>query len=252
MFLIQSKLLSSVPNLSHGFIGPDDASSMADNLSFNAGREEDVREARRRAAGLLGVEAEKLTFVYQEHGDLIHPVSSEQAGAGALAANAQLCKGDGMMTAQPGAALAILTADCIPVMLAAEDGSAIAIAHAGWRGTLKAIAKKTADRMNEEFGIDPAKLKAWIGPGISFDYFEVGEDTWAYFIDGWCQYHDCFDAKNRCIDLHGLNYYQLIEAGLLEDNIEISEDCTVGDERFYSYRRQGEGYGRNMAAIAIR
>lgn len=252
MFILQSDALNAVPGVAHGFWGPDDSNQLTDNFSFKSGSVDDVRAARTGACGMIDVDPACLTLVYQEHGDVIHPVTQAQRGAGALEADRQVGAGDGLMTADSGVPLAILVADCIPLFFAAGDGKAVALAHAGWRGTLKAIAKRTVERMNAEYGVDPAELKVWIGPGISFDHFEVGEDTWAYFIDGWCQYNDCFDPKSRCIDLKGLNIYQLIEAGVPEDNIDEAEECTVADERFYSYRRQGAGKGHNMAVIMKR
>lgn len=154
-----------------------------------------------------------------------------------------------MITADPQTPLAILVADCIPLYFAARGGEAIGLAHAGWRGTNKDIAAKMVQRFNETYNLRPSDLLVWIGPGISFDEFEVGEDVWAYFWDGWSHYNDCFDRDERLIDLKGLNACQLIDAGVPEENIEISEECTVAGSRLYSYRRQGEGCGHNMAVI---
>lgn len=252
MFLVQSSLLGSLPFLQHGFLGPDDAESLSDNCSFQFGDSGAVVDARSRAAGLVGADPAHLTLLYQEHGTAIHPVRQDQRGAGALQAEGQLAHGDGMVTADSETPLAILTADCLPIFIADKDGKAIGLAHAGWRGTNKAIASKLVSAMQEQYGVDPSNLLVWIGPGISFDYFEVGEDVWAYFIDGWCQYSDCFDPKARCIDLQGLNQNQLLEAGVPEEHIEICEDCTVEDERYYSYRRQGAGKGHNLSILQMK
>lgn len=249
MFLLQSEKFKSISTIVHGFFGPDDCNQLTDNVSFKTGSVDDARNARKRACDMIGVNSSHLTHVYQEHSDVLFPVTQAQRGAGADGPDGQVGNGDGLMTSDAETPLSILVADCIPLYFATSNGEAIALAHAGWRGTLKAIAKKTVERMQQEYSVKPEDIQVWIGPGISYDHFEVGEDTWAYFMDGWCQYHDCFDTKSRCIDLKGLNVYQLIEAGVPEDNIDESEECTVGDERFYSYRRQGEGKGHNLAVI---
>lgn len=251
MLCIQSSLLQSIPHIHHGFFAPGDSGRLQNNLSFKRGDAQAVRDARQAACQQIDVPAEALTHVYQEHGVAIHVVDGQHRGAGALDGENHVGAGDGMITREAGIPLAVLVADCLPILIADRSGSMVGIAHAGWRGTLKAIASQLVQKMQETYQVQPSDLLAWIGPGISFDYFEVGEDVWAYFMDGWCHYPDCFDAKARCVDLKALNANQLIEAGLGEDQIEIDESCTMEDERFYSYRRQGEDCGHNMAVIMV-
>src|SRR5204863_8204656 len=106
----------------------------------------------------------QLAGVKQSHSDAIHVVH---------AAN-DLPPGDGLVTNVPGILLSIKTADCLPVLLADTDHHAVGAFHAGWRGTLARIVEKGVGRMRKEFGSDPAKLLAAIGPGVRACCYAVG------------------------------------------------------------------------------
>ncbi len=249
MDVLQSALLKQIPGLAHGFFRPGDSTNRDANLSFKNGPAETVRAARRRACGMLGIPAEHLTHVYQEHGTVIWTVSREHRGAGALTGRDQVGPGDGLITAQSGVPLAILIADCLPVFFSAPHAEAVGIAHAGWKGTLGNIAARMAERLAAECGIGPDALRVWIGPGISLRGFTVQDDVWEPFQEAWGRYPECFDERRRGIDLKQINRLQLMEAGVPEVYIDISPDCTFSDPRFFSYRRDGAGSGHNLAVI---
>lgn len=137
---------------------------------------------------------------------------------------------DGAITAESNAVLAILTADCLPILLASCDGARIAVVHAGWRGLAAGIIEAAVA------GFDGAPLCAWIGPGIGLCHFEVGPEFKVRFPDaetlmrhlGPRDYFDLPKAAERCLQHAGVRH------------VVQSERCTVCDVgTFYSYRKEG-------------
>jgi len=249
MELIQSRIFSDIPGLCHGFFAPGMDRDLRNNFSYKNAPQEVVWRARQKACEIIGIPAEHLTHVYQEHGTIIWPVGQEHRGAGALTGEDPVGNGDGLISTEPGVPLAILIADCLPIFFSTVDVRVVGLAHAGWRGTLNDIAGAVVNKMDELYRVDPTSLMIWIGPGISRNGFRVGNDVWEIFQERWGKYDDCFDRENQAIDLKKINQYQLEAAGVLTDNIEGATECTFGDLRFYSYRRDGKGSGHNMAVI---
>jgi YfiH family protein len=143
---------------------------------------------------------------------------------------------DGAVTAAPGVVLAIMTADCLPVLLAARDGRAIGIAHAGWRG----LAAGVLDAAVAAFDCPPSALVAWLGPAIGRAAFEVGPEVRAAFLARDESAADHFSPNPRGrwqADLDGLARRQLLEAGV--ESIHGRPQCTFSDpDRFFSHRRE--------------
>ncbi len=253
MELVQSSLLNEIGGIKHGFFRPGsrpgESSRRDSNLSFKNGLASQVLEARKQACDTIGVRHVDLTHVYQVHGTSIFTVDQTHRGAGALTGEDQVGQGDALITSEPDVPLAILIADCLPVFFATGDASAVGLSHAGWKGTLNGLASKTAERLTSDFSIEPKELRVWIGPGISMNGFTVGHDVWELFQNAWSEFDDCFDESRRCVDLKRLNFHQLTVCGVLSENIEVSPDCTFGDPRYFSYRREGPGIGHNMAVI---
>ncbi|MGI6454137.1 MAG: peptidoglycan editing factor PgeF [bacterium] len=251
MQIVQSHLLSQIRQIRHGFFCPGDASNRDNNLSFKNGTPQQVLSARKRACGILNINPSDLTHVYQDHGTVIWSVGIQERGAGALTGEYQVGVGDALISNEPAVPLAILIADCLPVFFATSDAKAVGLTHAGWRGTFDNISGKTVQRIVQEFQVDPATIKVWIGPGISKANFEVGYDVLHQFKERWGNVNGCLDERNRRIDLRSINEHQLLEAGILPRNLEISPECTYADRKFFSYRRDGAGVGHNMAVIQI-
>lgn len=249
MDVLQSALLAGIQRIEHGFFFPGTSGGIEDNLSFKNGPVEQVRQARKRACDLIGISHEDLTHVYQEHGTQVWTVEPKHKGAGALTGEHQIGCGDGMITSESGVPLAILIADCLPILFSSADGSVVGIAHAGWRGTYDNIAGRMIERMTDEYTIDPAQLYVWIGPGISIRGFTVQNDVWSLFQDRWGEYEDCYDHERCAIDLKLLNRIMLQNKGVPAHQIECADSCTFSDARFFSYRRDGAGIGHNMAVI---
>jgi len=157
---------------------------------------------------------------------------------------------DAAVTSAPGTVLAILTADCLPVVLAAEDGSEVGAAHAGWRGLAAGVLKATVDAMRAP----PARLLAWLGPAAGPDAYEVGDEVRAAFLAGpaGAAADAAFVATRPGhwrVDLFALARLRLAAAGLRLDAIHGGGACTISDAaRFYSHRRDART-GR-MATVA--
>ncbi len=148
---------------------------------------------------------------------------------------------DAAVTAVPGCVLAILTADCLPVLFADRRRRIVGAAHAGWRGLAAGVLEATIDAMCG-LGATPSGLVAWIGPGIGPLAFEVGEDVRDAFVAGDAGAGDCFVAipgrEKWLADLPALAMRRLSAAGVT--GVAPSGLCTFGDaKRFYSYRRDG-------------
>ena len=153
---------------------------------------------------------------------------------------------DAAVTHLPGAVLAILTADCLPVLFCSEDGARVGAAHAGWRGLAAGVLEATLDAL----AVPPARVLAWLGPCIGAASYEVGEEVRAAFVDRESAAAACFEATRpghwQC-DLAGLARRRLSAAGLTR--IHGGGFDTRTDARFYSYRRDGAQSGRFASLI---
>lgn len=158
---------------------------------------------------------------------------------------------DGSTTQHQGIACAVLTADCLPILLCASDGSQVAAVHAGWRGLAAGIIPRSVAC----FGRSAGEISAYLGPAIGADHFEVGQDVYQAFsgwgIDG-ALWQQMFVPKpdrpgHYLADLYGLARWALQQQGVQQ--VFGGNYCTYGDaQRFYSYRRDGIT-GRMVSAI---
>ena len=196
-----------------------------------------VSENRRRVCAHLGLAAQPC-WVEQVHGVGVLELD-EPAHVARQPADAVIARG-------PGAVCVIQVADCMPVLFAAADGSAVAAAHAGWRGLAAGVLEATVARL----GIDPGALAAWIGPAIGPRHFEVGAEVRAAFVAHDRAAAAAFvpNARGRWqCDLGALARQRL--SALALGAVSGGEWCTYADpERFFSYRRDGQ-CGRMAALI---
>ncbi|MFQ5642737.1 MAG: peptidoglycan editing factor PgeF [Thiogranum sp.] len=144
---------------------------------------------------------------------------------------------DAGFSTQTGTVCAVLTADCLPVLLCDRDGTRVAAAHAGWRGLAAGILESSVAALNT----DPAQLMAWLGPAIGPAAFEVGDEVRQVFVGRHAQAAGAFSATTDGCWLADL--YQLARIRLQAVGVQAvygGEWCTFSDrERFYSYRRDG-------------
>ena len=245
------------------------------NLGFTpSDTEENVLANRRRfVEAVSGSPETPLVALQQIHSNLTWKITRlEEAEI--------LRQGDGLMTDRPGLLLGIQTADCIPVMVADTRRKAVAIFHAGWRGTLKRIVEGGVGRMRMEFRSRPEDLVAAIGPGIAQCCYSVGEEVRAEFLsqfayagDLFCEVYDSDPVREKYpllfltarapghspigpslhLDLFEANRRQLLDAGLRPESIHLIGHCTsCQTSRYFSHRAQHGFTGRMMSVIGIR
>lgn len=168
---------------------------------------------------------------------------------------------DALITNIPGIAIGVRTADCIPILLYDPVKRAVAAVHSGWKGTVQKISQKTIIQMIRCFGTRPENLHAAIGPGISKDFFQVGNEVVQFFKEALFPLEDIwtFDGVSQegslqgghHIDLVKANKWLLTEFGIPEQNIHCCGICSYSDRRFFSARRDGFECGRTINAIML-
>lgn len=160
---------------------------------------------------------------------------------------------DAVITSQPGQWIGVRTADCVPVLLYDPQRKVVAAIHAGWRGTVKHIVRLTIEKMIAEFECQPDGMYAMIGPSISPEAFEVGDEVVQAFREA--DRSECIIAHpygKAHIDLWQSNVMDMMEAGLALDHIDCTPICTYQNtDALYSARREGIDTGRIVTAIRL-
>ena len=161
---------------------------------------------------------------------------------------------DAIVSDKQGICLCISTADCIPVLCYDVHRQVIAAIHAGWRGTVGRIVEKTIRVMTERYDCIPADIRAVIGPGISLDSFEVGDEVYQAFETAQFDMNRIARKYDKWhIDLWEANKLQLIHCGINAVNIELAGICTYQQyEDFFSARRLGISSGRIFTGIMLK
>ncbi|MBE6094668.1 MAG: peptidoglycan editing factor PgeF [Schwartzia succinivorans] len=227
------------------------------NLALQVGDDAaDVVENRRRFLGKLGLDFERLTTPEQIHGDRIVRIGEENAGRGRLSYADAIPATDALMTDVPGVPLMLCFADCTPILFFDPVHRAAAIAHGGWKGTVRSIAVKTVRAMADAFGTRPEDCMAAIGPAIGSCCYAVGGEVAEEYRKAFPQFAEhILSEENGTIrlDLWQANRLQLEDAGLLAAHIDTADACTSCHARtFFSYRAEGPTTGRIAAVMAIR
>ena len=202
---------------------------------------------RARVANAMNVTPDHLVSVHQVHSTVVLPITD-------LMTKKQ--KADAMVTATPGLALSVLSADCQPVLFLDADAGVIGAAHAGWRGALDGVLEATLDAM-ENLGAQRCDITAVIGPSISQAAYEVGLEFMDEFMDDDPENARFFaggTGDRVQFDLPAFGLHRLRRAGI--GHAEWTRHCTYSDpDRFYSYRRSVHAkeadYGRLIAAITL-
>lgn len=246
------KITSDALPVQHGFFTRKGGASSGIFAGLNCGpgssdQAEVVAINRARVADAMGVAQDHLISINQVHSaDVIHVT-------GPLA---ERPRADGMVTATPGIALGVLTADCQPVLFADPEAGVIGAAHAGWRGTRDGVLEATVEAMIA-LGARRDRIAAVIGPTISQSAYEVGPEFFEAFTDDDRDSARFFIAGQDgryLFDLPAMGLSRLRAAGV--GHAEWTRHCTYRDsERFFSYRRTthaGEAdYGRLISTIRL-
>ena len=150
--------------------------------------------------------------------------------------------------------IGVSTADCIPVLLYDPEHQAVCAIHAGWRGTVQRIVEVAIDKMKKVYGSQPQSIKAQIGPGISLDSFEVGDEVYEAFAKAGFEMPQITrrDVKWH-IDLPMCNRLQLETVGVPSHHISVASDCTFKQpDTWFSARRLGINSGRIYTGIMLK
>ena len=215
--------------------GCSDAPFDSFNLGTHVG-DAPAAVAANRAALRAALPAEP-RWLEQVHGiDVVDPAISVERRA------------DAAVTRAPGEVLVVMTADCLPVFLAADSGAVVGIAHAGWRGLAAGVIEAAVARMQ----VEPARIRAFLGPGISARHYEVGGEVRATFVGTDARHAEAFhpvaDGKYLC-DLYAIARMRLGALGVV--SIHGGDACSYRDrDRFFSHRRDGRT-GRMASLIWI-
>ncbi len=227
----------------------------AGNLYYPTGTPQEVAANRQRVLADLGLARGPLVEAQQVHGNAVYRVTAKllpelkQEDGRFIAPQA-----DALVTTAPGIVLSTYHADCVPVFLWLPDGAGIGLMHAGWRGTLADVAGNAVHELVQAAGAIPENMRAVIGPAICADCYEVGPEVAEAAARLPAAEGFLSKISNRWhLDLKGINQCQLEEAGLVTDNIEVSEVCThCRPDLLFSYRRLGPGCPEMAAFMAIR
>ncbi|MHB8781261.1 MAG: polyphenol oxidase family protein [Candidatus Geothermincolia bacterium] len=233
----------------HGGVSLGAFSSL--NLSCGVGDEPRfVMENRRRVASCLGFDPRHLTFGVQVHGSRIRVVEEVDRGRGSGGMAGAFPDTDALATSVTGLPLTVLTADCYAVALAGSNS--VAVAHAGWRGTIEDVAGACVALMCERWQEEPSRIRAWLGPGIRPCCYDVDAGRAAAFVERYgVESGVCLDNAGRHgLDLERANRLNLEAAGVMGSNIESHGGCTCCDASFFSYRRDGGVTGRQAVIVA--
>ncbi len=216
------------------------------NLSFTVGDNADnVRSNFEIIGAAMGISTENMVYSKQTHTTNVMRITSEHKGMG-IHRERSFDNIDGLITNEPGVCLVTSYADCVPLFIVDTKNKAIGLSHSGWRGTVGDIASETIRRMNEEFGSNPSDICAFIGPSICHNCYEVGDDVAGEFISKYGI--DVFDSilypkdnGKYKLNLHEANLRNFINAGVLEQNIAITDICTCCNPKLLFSHRASKG-----------
>ena len=232
--------------------------SKGNYAAFNINRycgdvEEDILSNRETLCHLLGISDEHLLMPHQVHLTKIIQIDEPFLSLNASERQEALESVDAIMTNLSGVCIGVSTADCIPVLLYDKEKHAVCAIHAGWRGTVKRIVMKAVETMTITYGTHPEQLTAQIGPGISLDSFEVGDEVYEAFVKEGFEMSAISRREEKWhINLPECNRLQLIASGLAPHNIKVSTVCTYKQaDDYFSARRLGINSGRIFTGIML-
>ena len=232
--------------------------SKGNYAGFNINRycgddEADIRQNRQALCRLLGISDDRLLMPHQVHRTKMAIVDEELLNHSADERQQLLDGYDALITNLTGVCIGVSTADCIPVLLYDSDHHAVCAIHAGWRGTVARIVEHAVAAMTAAYGTRPSQLKAQIGPGISLESFEVGDEVYEAFNAAGFDMEIISRREAKWhLDLPECNRQQLIATGVPAEAIRLSGICTYQQsDRYFSARKLGIRSGRIFTGIML-
>ncbi len=251
--MLSAKGWTDIPGLLHGFLSRSQRAREAAAVDWHA----EIADE-----GMAGV---PVVVARQVHGTRVERVRGPEA---------RCPEADGLLTATPGFAVGVVTADCVPILLVAEEARVAAAVHSGWRGTLAGIVAEATAAVASEAGVEPGALRAAIGPAIGGCCYEVGPEVRVAFERRWGTDFVApmfkmptmpsipsipsrpgipsipgMPGPRPRLDLRSLVRRQLEIAGVPPDAIEILGPCTKCASEYASVRRDGPAAGRQLSFV---
>lgn len=250
--MYQIPKLKKYKNLFHAFSTVEDG-----NMSFKFEEEDVIRKKRKAFLKKCSIDPQKVASAYLVHETTVETVKDEWWGDSLLYWD-KAPRIDGLLTNKKGHFVSLLVADCLPIILFDTKTRALGIVHAGWKGVENKIVQTALDKMNKEYGTHMSDLVVAIGPHIQSDSYRFEEvvqkekDRFPL----WKKYLTDNSDGTTSIDLTSFTKDQLIEKGVLSENIIVSDVDTGKDTEFFShYRDTREKHGdrgRFMCVVGIR
>ena len=217
-------MFEEIPHLFHGFAAVDwGEKDLEEKLKLNEGR---------------------LLFLRQIHSNIIHILDKFPEGK---------LEGDAFVTSLPHLALAIRTADCLPVLITDQSAKVIGAVHCGWKGTKKRIIQEAVFSIKKHYNLEPSSLLIALGPCIGPECYEIGENVRQEFVDAGLSSsvfkHHPYEKGKYFLDLKEANLLQLLEAGVKKNNISNLDFCTHCSSSLPSWRRSQEKTSRMVSFI---
>ncbi|GGI97316.1 laccase domain protein [Alicyclobacillus cellulosilyticus] len=226
------------------------------NVGLHVGdRTEHVVANRNRCAQALGVPLTHWVFAEQVHGTQVAVVGRADCGAGSDGHVPPIPGADALITGEPGVVIAVMAADCVPVLLYDRRNRVVAAVHSGWRGTVGHIVVKTLARMREVFGTATTDVEAWLGPSIRRCCYEVDRAVASQVA---AAFGERFVMRRRgradrfLVGLAQCIRADLTRAGVPGEQVRDSGVCTsCRVDVLFSHRAEGGRTGRQLAAVCL-
>jgi len=245
--MYQLEQLKKFDGLVHGI-----STKKEGNMSFRWGKEEEVLKNRESFLKQLGISLGDCVNLSLQHEAEVIKVSSKDKGKGMYKQDG--VPGDALITKEKGLFLSLLTADCLPIIFYDQKKEVIALCHAGWKSVDKKIVQKVVDVFIKDYGSEPRDIFVAIGPAVHKESYKFSNPVQKE-LPGWEGFLEDLSDGQTAVDLIGYTVKQLMEAGVLKENIEINEVDTAVDSEFFSHYRSvrtGETEGRFATVVAIR
>ncbi|MGI6413829.1 MAG: peptidoglycan editing factor PgeF [Syntrophomonadaceae bacterium] len=226
------------------------------NMGLHVGDDyEMVIRNREKFFEILGVSLTQMVGCQQVHGNQVVAVTEDQAGYGAFQYDSSIPETDAMICSVPGLVITTFYADCLPVFFFDPVKRAVGLAHSGWKGTFSQIGSKVVQELAARYGSRPREVKVFIGPGIQKCCYRIDPGLAGEVIKKFPGADNIIsmNKNGHFWDLSKTIYNDLLESGVLRDNIMGCSLCTsCNPERFFSYRRESGATGRMAAIIGLK
>ncbi len=230
--IVYSRLLSQYPEIIHGV-----STKIFGPLIFNRGKKDEVIKNRKEFFGRLGIDLHDVVMMEQMHSINIKIINRRYQGSGVFDISTYIPNTDGLITDKPGIFLAVLSADCVPLLFFDPVRNVVAVAHAGWQGTLKLIGKKMVEKLERKFNTNPKDLVVYIGPSIGPCCYDINprgekriEEIKKKFKDiALFKEEDILKKRGKKVylDFWEANKIQLLKSGVQNKNIDLPKICTA-------------------------